>query len=73
MKEILQVTYTVNDRNQLVVEHSATCEKEGVLALAHHPYFNLDGSDDVSDHIIQLRAAEYLPTDDTNCTTGFQN
>ena len=39
-----KVTYTVNDRNQLVVEHYATCTKEGVLALAHHPYFNLDGS-----------------------------
>ncbi|CAD6186573.1 unnamed protein product [Caenorhabditis auriculariae] len=67
---IIEVTYTVNDRNQLVIEHFATCTKPGVLALTNHAYWNLDGSETISDHILEVSASSYLPVDETCCPTG---
>ncbi|VDO54716.1 unnamed protein product [Haemonchus placei] len=40
----IDITYTVNDRNQLLIEHGATCTAPGVLNLTNHSYWNLDGS-----------------------------
>ncbi|KAK5975842.1 hypothetical protein GCK32_022144, partial [Trichostrongylus colubriformis] len=40
----IDVTYTVNDRNQLLIEHGATCTTPGVLNLTNHTYWNLDCS-----------------------------
>lgn len=44
MFSIVQVTYTVNDRNQLLIEHGAICSSPGVLNLTNHSYWNLDRS-----------------------------
>ncbi|KAK6044315.1 aldose 1-epimerase [Cooperia oncophora] len=39
----IDVTYTVNDMNQLLIEHGATCTTPGVLNLTNHSYWNLSG------------------------------
>ncbi|KAK6754592.1 hypothetical protein RB195_013533 [Necator americanus] len=66
----IDVTYTVNDRNQLVIEHGATCTAPGVLNLTNHSYWNLDGRETVKDHLLHFHANMYLPTDENNYPTG---
>ncbi|EFO97740.1 hypothetical protein CRE_15893 [Caenorhabditis remanei] len=66
----IDVTYTVNDRNQLIIEHHATCETAGLLALTNHAYWNLDDSENVSEHFLEMSSEEYVEVDDTFCPTG---
>ncbi|XGW04090.1 hypothetical protein V3C99_015326 [Haemonchus contortus] len=66
----IDITYTVNDRNQLLIEHGATCTSPGVLNLTNHSYWNLDGSASVRDHRLQVDADAFLPTDEDDFPTG---
>ncbi|KAE9413434.1 hypothetical protein Angca_010115 [Angiostrongylus cantonensis] len=66
----IDVTYTVNDRNQLLIEHGANCTTAGVLNLTNHSYWNLDGSQSVKNHWLKVRADAYLPTDQDDLPTG---
>ncbi|PAV58930.1 hypothetical protein WR25_10476 isoform B [Diploscapter pachys] len=81
---VIEVTYTINDKNQLVVEHFARCTEPGVLALTNHAYWNLDGSvsiqrslhlktnfqNSIHAHRLHIAASTYLPVDETNLATG---
>ncbi|CAI4222966.1 unnamed protein product [Auanema sp. JU1783] len=69
---MIEVSYTINDRNQLVIEHFATCTTPGILNLTNHTYWNLDNSDTIHNHKIQVHSHEYLPVDDNCCPTGGQ-
>lgn len=48
----------------LRVEYRATCEAVTLCNLAHHSYWNLDGSSDINGHSLTVRADRYLPVDD---------
>jgi aldose 1-epimerase len=50
-------TYTLVEPATLRVELSATTDKPTIVNLAHHSYFNLDGSADISNHWLTLYAA----------------
>ena len=54
----------------LRVELTATTDAPTIVNLAHHSYFNLDGSPDVLDHELQIAAAHYTPVDADLITTG---
>ena len=53
-----------------------TCEMVGIpdaptpINLAQHSYYNLNGTGDVRDHMVQIAASKYTPTDDTQIPTG---
>jgi len=66
------VTYTLTDRNELIVEYEATSDLPTPINLTNHSYFNLagDGSRDILDHVVALNADQYLPVDDTKIPTG---
>lgn len=66
------VTYRWNDRNELAIEFSASTDAKTVINLTNHAYFNLDGHDSgsVLGHKLQLHAAHWLPTDETQIPTG---
>lgn len=57
------VTYTLNDRNQLLVDYEATTDKTTLLNLTQHTYFNLSGhnSGDIYDQELMMPLDEYLP------------
>jgi aldose 1-epimerase len=62
--------YVVTEKDELVVQFTATTDKDTICNLTHHSYFNLRGSGDVLDYIVQINADKMTPVDSTLITTG---
>ena len=58
------VTYTLTDQNALWLDYSATTDRDTVINLTNHAYFNLTGGDILS-HELQLDATQ-ISTDRRN-------
>ena len=65
-----QVTYTLTDRNELVIDYEATTDQATPINLTHHSYFNLAGAGDVLGHVLSINADRYVPIDTTLIPTG---
>jgi len=69
----VKVVFTVpSDRNELKIEYSATTDRDTVLNLTNHSYFNLagEGNGDILDHVLTLHAKQFTPVDKTLIPTG---
>ena len=68
----LQVTalYTLTEDNGLRVDFTATTDKDTVVNLTHHSYFNLRGDGDILGHQVQIDADKFTPVDSTLIPTG---
>ena len=60
-----KVTYSVPVRNELRIDYEATTDKDTVVNLTNHSYFNLagPGGGDVLQHKMQLLASKFTPVD----------
>jgi len=63
-------TYAITDQSTLSLSVSATTDKDTVINICHHPYFNLSGDADIFDHKLEIRADLYLPSDALLVPTG---
>lgn len=60
---LIEVEYTWNDSNELVISYNCTTDKKTVLNITNHAYFNLKGAGngDILDHELQIKASEFTP------------
>lgn len=62
--------YDWSENNELLLTFTARTDKETVINLTNHAYFNLNGKGSVLRHYLKLNASEYLPTDDSLIPLG---
>lgn len=61
----VRVTYSLTAEGALGIDYEATTDRETVLNLTHHAYFNLsgEGAGDVLGHELQIMADAFAPVD----------
>ncbi|HEY0375585.1 MAG TPA: aldose epimerase family protein [Pyrinomonadaceae bacterium] len=67
-----RVVYTLTDTNDLRVDYTATTDKDTVVTMTHHGYFNLKGQGNgtILDHQLTLNASRFTPIDPTSIPLG---
>src|SRR5262249_1500091 len=64
------VTYTLTDAHELKIEYSATTDKDTVVNLTSHSYFNLAGDGDILGHQVVINGDRFTPVDKGLIPTG---
>ena len=68
----VNVTYVLTEGGEFLVDYDASSDRDTVLNLTQHSYFNLDGAHGghVLDHDVVLRAQRFTPSDGRLIPTG---
>jgi aldose 1-epimerase len=66
----VKAVYTVTSDNALRLDYTATTDKDTVVNLSQHSYFNLAGKGDVLNHEVFINADKFTPVDSMLIPTG---
>ncbi len=66
------VTYSLTEANELVIEYLAVSDRDTIVNLTNHAYFNLSGHNagSVLDHKVWIKANQFTPTTKDLIPTG---
>lgn len=70
--KVLSVTYTLTDANEIKIDYYGTSDKNTIINMTNHTYFNLkgQGNGDILDHELWLKASTFTMPDDGGIPTG---
>ena len=68
----VKAVYTLTGKNELKLEMTATSDKDTVINLTNHAYFNLNGpgQGDTRDYLVRIAAQKFLPVNAGMIPTG---
>ncbi|MDT0645985.1 aldose epimerase family protein [Zunongwangia sp. F260] len=66
----VQVNYTLSEDDKLSITYTAETDRNTIVNLTNHAYFNLNGEGSVSDHFLFINADKILKIDEKNLPTG---
>ena len=68
---VVELTYTVSEENELIIEYHATTTEDTIINLTHHGYFNLDGhTSSISEQELIINSTKMLETTEDHIPTG---
>ena len=69
---VAEVVYTWTDNDDIIMDYKITTDKNTVVNITNHAYFNLHGAGvgDILDHEAVIRASAFTPVDSTLIPTG---
>lgn len=68
----VSVTYTLTEDNELRIEYAGTTDKQTVINLTNHTYFNLSGdpTKTIVEEGLMINSSKYTPVNDNQIPTG---
>ena len=66
----VKVDYVVNDHNEMEIRYSATTDKDTIINLTNHSYFNLAGGGSILDHELLINADAFTSVSEELIPTG---
>ncbi|SEA93621.1 aldose 1-epimerase [Flavobacterium gillisiae] len=68
---VVELTYTVSEENELIIEYQATTTEDTIINLTHHSYFNLDShNSSISKQELIINSNKMVETTEDNIPTG---
>ncbi len=70
--KVTELTYSLSEDNELKLAYHSTSDKDTVINLTNHTYFNLNGhnSGKIHDHVLKLNCSNYTPVVEGAIPTG---
>jgi len=67
----IELTYTLSEENELIIEYVATSSEDTIINLTHHSYFNLDGHNStILEQDLSINSNKILETNEHIIPTG---
>ena len=66
----VRVTFTLTESNALRIQYDADTDRDTLVNLTNHSYFNLNGGGSILEHFLQINAERFCENDESCLPTG---